>query len=146
MDPFTAIGLVSSIITFVDLGQKLVSQANEVRKSASGSTADDERTNTLAEEMAAFALKLETAAQPEDCTEGNERALARLAKECRGTSAEIQAVLDKRQLKGKKSFWRAFKAAARSKMTDEELLRLQGRLSDHRAQLHLQFDHFKRSA
>lgn len=146
MDPFTAIGLASSIITFVDLGQKVVSQANEIRKSASGSTKDDQSMNILAEEMAAFALKLGTAARPEDCTDGNEKALARLAKECRDTSAEIQAVLEKRQLKGKKSIWRAVKAAVRSKMTDEELLRLQERLKDHRAQLHLQFDHFKRSA
>ncbi|KLU91329.1 hypothetical protein MAPG_09850 [Magnaporthiopsis poae ATCC 64411] len=142
MDPFAAIGLASSIITFVDLAQKVVTQANEIRKSVSGSTKDDQSTNILAEEMAAFALKLEIA-RPEDCTDENEKALARLAKECRDTSAEIQAVLEKRQLKGKQSFWHAIKAAARVKMTDEELLRLQGRLENHRAQLHLQLDHFK---
>lgn len=39
MDPFTAIGLVGNIVTFLDFGYKLISTAKGIYTSGSGATA-----------------------------------------------------------------------------------------------------------
>ncbi|KAF1948638.1 hypothetical protein CC80DRAFT_583733, partial [Byssothecium circinans] len=81
MDPATAVSLVAGIIQFVDLGGKIFKGVREVRQSSSGVTEDTRRTTDVVTEMRNLACKLENPGG--GARNDNERALQKLAAECR---------------------------------------------------------------
>jgi hypothetical protein len=50
-DPITILGLVASVITFVDFGYKVISGSNSVRSSVKGMTVDVTRLDDVVEEI-----------------------------------------------------------------------------------------------
>ncbi|KAK4644143.1 hypothetical protein QC761_0049610 [Podospora bellae-mahoneyi] len=80
MDPVTAIGLVSGILTFVPFGTKLVKGTIKIREALDG-TLDENRTRQeVAQEMKRLSARL----LPPDDTKlvAEEKSLCLLAKEC----------------------------------------------------------------
>ena len=53
MDPFSTVGLVASIVTFIETGVKIISVVKEL-KGRDGATAENQRAEFLAAHMKAF--------------------------------------------------------------------------------------------
>jgi len=144
MDPFTAIGLASSIVQFVDYGTRLLCDAREIYTSVSGSTDENKSIETVTAEMKALSAKLSlppASAQTED-----EKALRRIATECESVSSEILSLLAKIRSPNPKSKLRSVWSALQSKMHQAQKLDLQNRLRDCRDQLDLQLNVLNRFA
>jgi hypothetical protein len=59
MDPITAIGLVTSIIQFVDVGSKIISMAKEIQESSSGLTKETEHLQESARRLQRLSIRME---------------------------------------------------------------------------------------
>jgi hypothetical protein len=59
MDAMTAISLVSSLISFVDLGTKIVTDTYEVYRSSTGATAGNAHIDTVISDLQALTVDLE---------------------------------------------------------------------------------------
>jgi len=136
MDPFTAIGLASSIVQFVDYSTRLLSDAREIYTSVSGSTDQNKSLETITTEMKALSAKLSL---PANSTQSeDEKALRRIATECESVSKEILSLLTKIKSPNPKSKLRSVWSALQSKMHQAQKLDLQNRLENCRDQLDLQ--------
>ncbi|KAJ4349347.1 uncharacterized protein N0V89_007961 [Didymosphaeria variabile] len=111
MDPVTAVGLVANILQFVELGCKIFTNAKEIRHSASGLTQNDQRTMDVISEMHRLSLNLETPGR--EPSDANEKALFKLACECRKLSHEILKLLDKTSTKNPGSKSEAIRSTVR---------------------------------
>jgi ribosomal protein L29 len=105
MDPFSGIGLASSIITFIDFGCGLVSDAHEIYHSANGLTRDFEDVDLACERSKQIAQSIQSRVvtrrdymTADDAMTDNE-VLQGLAKSCLGTANEITEVLGKMRSK-----------------------------------------------
>ena len=54
MDPFTAIGLASNILSFIDFSAQLINGAREIYDSTSGTTEDNKSREAIVSEMNNF--------------------------------------------------------------------------------------------
>ncbi|KAK8043925.1 hypothetical protein PG994_012763 [Apiospora phragmitis] len=92
MDPFAAIGFVSSIITFLDFGAKIVKTAKEIHTSASGASKDNadlkDLTKSMEKSMETLALDLKPPDGPANMT-ASEKALAEVCTECGGLTTDL---------------------------------------------------------
>jgi hypothetical protein len=93
MDPFAAIGLASSILSFIDFSAELITGALEIYGSGSGTTEEGRSREAIVSEMKKFSSKL----LPPDNSQlmGDEKALCRLAAECNIFSDQILDLLEK---------------------------------------------------
>lgn len=126
MDPLTAIGLASGILTFLDFAQKVVTGADELYKK---DTTDD---NVHAE---AIANDLDDAATDLATLPGktkHEKALNRLAENCRSVAQDLQQLLKKLTVSGKRTPWNITKVAIRSVRKRGDVQRLLERLGEYR--------------
>jgi hypothetical protein len=60
MDPITAIGLASSILTFIDFAGKIVSGTYEILHSETGATAENAHVETIVKDLADLTADLTT--------------------------------------------------------------------------------------
>src|SRR4051794_16222482 len=113
MDPFTAIGLAGTILTFVDVGVKVLGAARKMRASASGATDENESlaSMSLRFNAALAAIDSKLSASPMN---KQEMALDELAKECRGVSDELLALLGELKAKRPDSTASSLRAAWRN--------------------------------
>jgi hypothetical protein len=134
MDPVTVISLASSILTFVDVGAKVVKKASEIRNSHVGSTKDNETRETMSEELGAIAMRLKP---PENLQVSQEQeSLCKVARECQALSNNILDLLAR--IKPRKSNgMSALFAAAKSIRKQGDLEALESQLSDCRGRLTL---------
>jgi len=54
MDPFTAIGLASNILSFIDFSAQLINGAREIYDSTTGTTEDNKSRESIVNEMKFF--------------------------------------------------------------------------------------------
>ncbi|RFU29568.1 hypothetical protein B7463_g6785, partial [Scytalidium lignicola] len=123
MDPLTAVGLASAIVQFVDFSTKLVNTTSDIYRSASGTTAENQSIDFVVNEMRTFSLRLEplsTGQQTDD-----EKALCRLAGECRVLSDLILSLLGKIKPKDPKSKHQIAWLKALAKSAEREAVRLE---------------------
>src|ERR1051325_4548642 len=93
MDPVTAVSLASAVVQFIDYTTKLVDAAADIHHSGSGTTLENRNIELVVSEMNALSRRLEpprTGEQNDD-----EKALCRLAAECRILSDQILGLLEK---------------------------------------------------
>ncbi|KAG6365826.1 hypothetical protein INS49_000002 [Diaporthe citri] len=95
MDPLTAVGLVLSVITFIDFGYKAVSAAKEVHASASGTTAANDHIKFLNIRMEALATDLAAAKSYPGGMSADKLRLVELADKCLGLSGDLKKLIDK---------------------------------------------------
>ena len=142
MDPVTAIGLVSSILTFVSFSTKLVSGAIKIHESLDGALEENRSREVIAREMKSFAARL---LPPDDSRlAGEEKDLCALAKECRAISGKLVGLLDKVKPKDPGSKSQSLWAALKTKVYESERADLEQRLENCRSQLELQLAFFTR--
>lgn len=143
MDPITAIGLASNVLSFIDYGAKIVSGAVEIYQSSSGLTDSSRGSKAIVTEMRLLASKLQPPAH--DQLSGDEKSLCNLATECDSLSEQIIDLIEKVEPKNRKSKGSSLRAAVKTKWYESDRRRLEDRLNQCRAQLNLQLNYLTRS-
>ncbi|KAF5578494.1 uncharacterized protein FSUBG_13787 [Fusarium subglutinans] len=117
MDPFTAIGLAGNILTFIDIGFRLVNQTKGIYDSKSNSTAENDSLSVMTTRFTATMKELVT--------------------ECSSISDELQNLLSELKAKKPNSVRSSMKAALRDWSKKKEKEDLHKRLESSRQQLDL---------
>ncbi|KAI8712815.1 NACHT domain-containing protein [Fusarium sp. LHS14.1] len=138
MDPVSAIGLASAIITFIEFGSKLLKGAKEIRDSANDSLEKNESREVIAEAMKEVATKLKTPEPAQISPE--QQKLCDLAVKCNDLSQRILELLNKIKPKNKKPL-HVYRAAFHAWRKEDDIKDLEKRLSDCRNQLALSLSH-----
>ncbi|KAE8440326.1 hypothetical protein EG329_008775 [Mollisiaceae sp. DMI_Dod_QoI] len=132
MDPVTAIGLASSLITFVDFSWSLVAGAHEIYTSVNGTTSEHDHINNVIEDLQELSDDLGTGALGDS---KHEKALKRLAFQCSELSDELLGILRKLRVTEKNSKWKAIKAKWGSMRKRDEISSIRERLGEYRSQI-----------
>ncbi|KAK4159252.1 hypothetical protein QBC43DRAFT_362076 [Cladorrhinum sp. PSN259] len=137
MDPVTAIGLVSGILSFITFGAKLIQAAVKVHQASDGTIEENRTRQEVTEHLRALSDDL----IPPNNSEfsDNDHALCQLAKECRSLSEQLIELLEKCKPKDG-SMRQSLLAALKSKTLEKDITDLEKRLGNCRDQLafHLQ--------
>lgn len=142
MDPLTAVGLVANIVQFVDLGYKIFANTKEIRHSISGLTVDDQRTSDMMTEMYRLSLHLESPGR--EPSDANEKALFKLAAECRKLADQILKLMEKTSAKNPGSMSEAIRSTVRKVRHAREQQELEQKLSTCRSHLHFHLSYVSR--
>jgi hypothetical protein len=134
MDPVTAVGLASAIISFVPLGINLLKNAREIRDSVDGSLERNQTRKAITEEMQAVSRRLRPTDQTRIAPE--HKGLYDLALKCYELSQQILELLGKIKPKQQSSFG-TYRSALRAWSKESEIKDLEKRLNDCRSQLAL---------
>lgn len=145
MDPLSAIGLVSSVITFIDFGYEVISAAREVRSSATGTTAANNHREFLNKRMEAVAMDLAAANSNQGSMSADTRRLTELADKCLELSNDLKRLLEKLRANNPKSKRQVLSAIVQNVRKKDQKRDLEARLDQCRQQLHLQLSHTTRS-
>ncbi|ENH71577.1 hypothetical protein FOC1_g10007815 [Fusarium oxysporum f. sp. cubense race 1] len=136
MDPVSAIGLASGILTFVEAGLKLVKIAYNIHNSLDGVLDDNRHRENVTSEVSKAALRLEVAGNARLTPE--QESLSDLARKCKATSTDLVKALN--QVKPKQSSSNPFKLlryAVKAEIKAKDISELENRLKDYRDQLTL---------
>lgn len=144
MDPLTAIGLVSNILSFIDFSARLLKGAKEVYDSQHGVLEENRNRETIVREMQRMSTRMLVSESSEKANDDS--TLGILAAECRGLSTELISLLEKIKPDDSGSKAQSFLSAMRNRVYNSERESLEARLNDCRAQLHLELSHLTRSA
>lgn len=144
MDPLTAIGLASNILSFIDFSARLLKGAKEVHDSQHGVLEENRSRETIVREMQHMSTRILVSESSEkvDDTSG----LRVLARECHELSTELISLLEKIKPKDSGSVTQSLASALRNKIYDSDRAGLEARLNNCRAQLHLELSNLTRSA
>ncbi|EWZ83444.1 hypothetical protein BFJ70_g5704 [Fusarium oxysporum] len=143
MDPVSAIGLASGILTFVEAGLKLVKIAYNIHNSLDGILDDNRHRESVTSEVSKAALRLEVAGNASLTPE--QESLWDLAKKCKATSMELFKALN--EVKPKQSSSNPFKSlryAVKANVKAKDINGLENQLKDYRDQLILALVEFSR--
>lgn len=132
MDPITAISLVSSILTFIDYANKIVSGTYEVYKSVTGTTEENAHIETIMSDLREATDDLESDLVGKT---KHERALKELASKCEKLSAELLCLLEKLTASGQHSTWKSLKVKIMSMRKEKEVAGMEKRLGEYRSQI-----------
>jgi hypothetical protein len=144
MDPFSLIGLIASIVTFVDFAHKVLAECKRLNESASGATIGNGHIESLTTNLQALSLDLQLG-KPESAMKANEFRLNSLAKDCQAISADLLLLLDGLKAKNPKSIIQVVHAAWRAVRKKNEIGNLAERLKKCQQLLHLQLSQVTRS-
>ncbi|RKK69754.1 hypothetical protein BFJ69_g12469 [Fusarium oxysporum] len=143
MDPVSAIGLASGILTFVEAGLKLVKIAYNIHNSLDDILDDNRHRESVTSEVSKAALRLEVAGNASLTPE--QESLWDLAKKCKATSTELARALN--EVKPKQSSSNPFKSlryAVKANVKAKDINGLENQLKDYRDQLILALVEFSR--
>jgi hypothetical protein len=142
MEPLSALSLAVNIIQVIDFSAKVINTAVGIHHSTSGTTDKDQNLENVVREIQSLSNRLvPPSAAPES---EDEKALYRLAGECRSLSDQILELLRKIQPEDPKSKRQASISALRNIWSAKEKSELEGRLESCRNQLHLQLSFITR--
>lgn len=129
MDPVSALGLVSAILTFIDFAHKVVTGADELYQKAT--TDENAHIENIVNDLDDAATDLTSL----PATTKHEKALNRLADKCREVSCELQQLLRGLTVSGKRTSWKALKIAVRNIRKESMVTKLLARLDKYRGEL-----------
>jgi hypothetical protein len=140
MDPVTAIGLVASIIQFVDVGSKIISTAREIYGSSTGMTREAERLQESAKRLREVSITMMPSFTERLSLDQQE--LQNLARECRELSEEMLNHVQNISHKGSKSHYKVMFAAIKTQYSDKDRQKgkeLERRLNTCHSQMYRQY-------
>lgn len=105
LDPFSALGLASNIIQFVDFSLKLVSETRDIKNSAKGVSSRHESFEFYAQHLSQITATIDT---DSDGTTAVGSDLKALCKRCTGIATMLQDALEELQQKGQRTMWKSF--------------------------------------
>lgn len=134
MDPVTAIGLASSIITFVDFSWSLVTDAKELYESGRKTTKENVRRRDIIDDLRDYSYDLQSGAGGEITGSRHENALRRLALACHTLSEELVRILEQLETT-KNSKWDSLKKTFKAKRKEGEIASIESRLNQYRSEI-----------
>lgn len=132
MDPITALTLASTILTFIDYANKIVTGTYEVYQSLSGATAENAHVETIVGDLSDITADLGATVPGKT---KNEIALKDLASKCKVVSDKLQDLLDTLKVSGNHTTWKSLKVKIKSMRKDKEIVGMEKQLDDYRAQI-----------
>jgi len=132
MDPVTAVGLASAILTFIDFGWEVASGAVGVYRSLDGTLDENARLGDVMDDLHLIAEDLKTGSPGKTPLD---RALKKLAENCLDDSKELQDILQKLSVKGKRTAWKSLKASLASQLKSDQIKGLKRRLQESRSEI-----------
>ncbi|KAM7218002.1 hypothetical protein V8F06_006685 [Rhypophila decipiens] len=136
MDPVTAIGLASGILSFVTFSSKLINGAIKIHNTEDGRLDDNRTLELVVEEMRRLSERLLTWDDSRLACEDN--GLRLLARECYNLSKELIAMLKRLKPKDATSKTQSLWSAVKNVIHDKEKVELEQKLERCRSQLELQ--------
>lgn len=144
MDPLSAIGLISSVITFIDFGYEVISASEEVRASATGTTKANDHVEFLNNRMKPVAVDLAAAKLHVGYLTEDQKQIVEVADKCLQISDDLQNLLDKLRATNPRSKRQVLGALARNARNRGKKKDLETRLDQCRQLLQLQLSHTTR--
>ncbi|KAF9881153.1 hypothetical protein CkaCkLH20_01303 [Colletotrichum karsti] len=134
MDPLSALGLASNIISFIDFASNLVKDAANVYQSASGLPAEVHDAVIITESLESYMARLSTATLKPGLSV-HDKALASLVQDCQKTCVELQQLVRKIKSKAPGSRTESFRVAWRALRRKGKLEELEKRLDKIQSQI-----------
>jgi len=141
LDPFSALGLASNIVQFVDFSSILISDSRELYRSVSGITIENGEVKEATEELQRLCDRLAGLRMTSSTTNAlskEEECLRKLAISCRETSHALLSVLRDITAQEPRKKWQTFRVALKSVLKKDQIQELEKKLDSHRSQLALQ--------
>lgn len=144
MDPLSAIGLISSVITFIDFGYEIVSASEEVRASTTGTTKANDHLEFLNTRMKSVAGDLAAAKLHSGYMSVDQMRMVEVANKCLELSDDLQKLLDKLKANNPNSKRQVLSAITRNVRNKNKKKDLEARLDQCHQLLQLQLSHASR--
>jgi hypothetical protein len=142
MDPLSALSVASSIVQFIEFGNKLVGKGFQIYKSADGALAENVDKEVVVHDLIHLNERLETSIlrkAPEKLNNESENhalsALYALCSRCRILGEELLAHLRALRVEGRNRKWRSFRQALKSVLAEEAIDEIGKRLATFRDEL-----------
>ena len=132
MDPVTAAGLASSVITFFDFCTKLVRGSYEIYQSHTGSTDENDQINFLADDLAKV-----TQSMSQNSRASQDPELLRLCEKCSRLSTDLCKTLEGLRAKRTGSKASSITTAWKVRRKKQDVASLETRLEKYRQQIGL---------
>ncbi|KAJ4264312.1 hypothetical protein NW762_005508 [Fusarium torreyae] len=132
MDPVSAIGLASSIITFIDFGTELITGAIEIYRAPDGSSAADARLQDILNDLGDLVEELEKTFHAATKAEKN---IKSLAQECGEDTRELKDILRGLKMAGRRTPWKSVKAKWMNMRAESRVEELKERLNEYRTDI-----------
>ncbi|KAI1881711.1 hypothetical protein JX265_000537 [Neoarthrinium moseri] len=132
MDPISAIGVASSILTFVEFSSKLINGIYEVAGSADGTTEENVHIATVIQDLENVTDAIEVDFKG---SSKHEKELVKLANKCAAMSRDLQKILKSIKVKHGNASWQTIKAAWKSVTRKDKIQSLEKRISMYRSEL-----------
>lgn len=130
------VGLVSSIITFVDFSWSIVRGTYDVYSSASGATEENVHIGNVIEDLRDVTGKMSIDFPGHD---QHEKALRELGQQCHALSSDLAVILRKLTTK-RRSGLQSLNIMLRSLMKEQEVRGIEKRLGEYRGQMILRLN------
>ena len=130
MDPISALGLSSNILTFIDAASKILAGTYEVYQSATGTTQENAHVDTVTEHLRDIAAKLDP-----NCVDktAHGRALKDIAQKCETLAQDLLHLLLKLKITGKQSMWKSLTVTLKSMRKERVIAAMEKRLSEYQS-------------
>lgn len=145
MDPITAIGLAGSILQFITFASSLISEANEIHNSTSGSSVQTTNTQEAYARLEELSKKLASSSREDSLLQpfgesrnydGNIVAINDLADLCHKDSKRLLDVVSRLTLQdASRNRWHSLHMAIKTAWTRKEIAELEQRLHNTQATL-----------
>lgn len=136
MDPVSAVGLASSILTFVDFAVNLVSGSVKIYHSVDGALDENKQLDKARDELDSLSGLLD---KQVTCKTQAERKIARIAGDCRADSRKLEDIFKYiASPQNKRDFLKSVKASWMSLRSRKDVAELKSRLQGYRSEAILQ--------
>lgn len=133
MDPLTAFSLAGTIVQFVDFATSLVRTTVEIHESIRGLSSEVSNLEEVYTALSEFSSELEASNQKTQGIPSSIRpqvtSLTRLSTSCKEDCDKLLKIVEKLTLGGPGRRWKSFKAAVASLRKQDEIAKLERRIS-----------------
>ena len=140
MDPFSAVSLTGTVLTFTEFTVSIISKSKELYTAQHGALAQNLELEEATDRLVALTKNLETASQQQGSglqgksTAVHAQSLKAILRSCLGVAKELVEVLDKLKVpKGQK--WTSVYRALRSVWKKDKIKDLSRRISKYRKEI-----------
>jgi hypothetical protein len=138
LDPLSALGLASNIISLVDFGVRVLAKSRELQQSATGRFVEHQEFHVAADRLRLIQESLDrshrTISSRHDLSRA-ELALQEITVECQKISVEFQDALSSFVRQNGQSSWKSFRQAFKALWKKDGIDSMRARLTDQREQL-----------
>ncbi|KAI1452174.1 hypothetical protein F4805DRAFT_448534 [Annulohypoxylon moriforme] len=144
MEAVAALGLASNVLQLIECGYKVVVMAKELHESGQEATYSNNNASFVAQELQELSLRVMKQLPTSDPTD-DEKALCRLAEQCKQLSNKLLVLLDSLKIKKSGGKFDLLTGVLRNIRKKRERDQLQADLDNYRQQLNVQINRMSHS-